>query len=110
MKNTTSLFVVMFLLAGTFVWANKSVDQLPAVGSPFGTDLYYCVQSSTDYKCALDDIRQWSNVSITGGALDGVVIGERTPSTIVVIKLDVDADTIRIRTPRTIASPSEACL
>ncbi|MDH5637349.1 MAG: hypothetical protein OEZ04_02545 [Nitrospinota bacterium] len=81
------LLLAAWLMA-TPAQADSPLDTLPAVTTPAGTDLYYCVQAATDYKCTLDQMRQWTNVDITGGTVNGLVslgIGA-TP----VNKLDVE--------------------
>ncbi|MDH5511092.1 MAG: hypothetical protein OEZ32_12175, partial [Nitrospinota bacterium] len=52
-------FLLAAWLMATPAQADTSLDLLPAITTPAGTDIYYCVQSATDYKCTLDQIRAW---------------------------------------------------
>jgi len=53
------LALVVFASSPRPIQADTSLDLLPAITTPAGTDLYYCVQSATDYNCTLDQIRAW---------------------------------------------------
>ncbi len=78
MRKILSLLVISLVCSGSFAWADKKIDQLPAIVTPADGDLYYCMQSTTDFKCELSDIRAWGDVAITGGTIDAVDITNGT--------------------------------
>ncbi|MDH4182649.1 MAG: hypothetical protein OEV92_00370 [Nitrospinota bacterium] len=68
--------------------ADKSLDLLPLMTTPAGTDSYYCVQGATDYKCTLDQIRAWHSIAVTGGSIDAATLGASTPASAQVTTLE----------------------
>ena len=48
--------VLLLLAISSHAIADSKLNELAPLATPIGSDLYYCVQSATDYKCTLQQI------------------------------------------------------